>query len=98
MATILGAILDGIEKKIMPPEEVKENIYEMTPRELKKAGIDSLPGTLYEAMELMKCDEVVIDSLGKHILNEFLTSKSIEWDRYRTYVTQWELDHYLNNY
>lgn len=98
MATILGAILDGIENKIMPPEEVKENIYEMTSRELKKAGIDSLPGTLYEAMELMKCDEVVIDSLGEHILNEFLTSKSIEWDRYRTYVTQWELDHYLNNY
>ena len=98
MAVILGAILDGIENKIMPPEEVKENIYEMTKKELKQAGIKSLPGTLYEAIELMKKDDVVKDSLGVHILNEFMTSKYIEWDRYRTYVTQWELDNYLGSY
>ncbi len=98
MAVILGAILDGIENKIMPPEEVKENIYEMTKKELKQAGIKSLPGTLYEAIELMKKDDVIKDSLGEHILNEFMTSKYIEWDRYRTYVTQWELDHYLGSY
>ena len=98
MAVILGAILDGIENKIMPPEEVKENIYEMTRKELKQAGIKSLPGTLYEAIELMKCDDVVKDSLGEHIVNEFMTSKAIEWDKYRTYVTQWELDNYLGSY
>ncbi|MBR2068180.1 MAG: type I glutamate--ammonia ligase [Candidatus Gastranaerophilales bacterium] len=98
MAVILGAILDGIENKITPPEEVKENIYEMTRKELKQAGIKSLPGTLYEAVELMKKDDVVKDSLGEHIVNEFMTSKAIEWDKYRTYVTQWELDNYLGNY
>ena len=98
MAVILGSILDGIENKITPPEEVKENIYEMSGKELKQAGIKSLPGTLYEAIELMKQDDVVKDSLGEHILNEFMTSKAIEWDKYRTYVTQWELDNYLGNY
>ena len=40
LAAILGAILDGIENKIEPPLQVEENIYEMTPRELKKAKID----------------------------------------------------------
>ena len=98
MAVILGAILDGIENKITPPDEVKENIYEMSKKELKQAGIKSLPGTLFEAIELMKKDEIVKDSLGEHIVNEFVTSKAIEWDRYRTYVTQWELDNYLGSY
>jgi len=98
LAVILGAILDGIENKIEPPEQVEENIYEMTLKELKQANIDSLPGTLFEAIELMKKDNVVKDSLGEHIVNEFVTSKNIEWDKYRTYVTQWELDSYLNNY
>lgn len=98
LATILGAILDGIENKIEPPKPVEENIYEMTPKELKKAGIDSLPGTLYEAVELLKTDEVIKDSLGEHILNEFMATKYREWDKYRTYVTQWELDSYLNAY
>ena len=46
----------------------------------------------------MKQDDVVKDSLGEHIVNEFMASKAIEWDKYRTYVTQWELDHYLGNY
>ena len=98
LSAILGAILDGIENKIEPPEQVEENIYEMSPKELKAANINSLPGTLYEAVELLKKDDVIKDSLGEHILNEFVTSKNIEWDRYRTYVTQWELDSYLSNY
>ena len=63
LAAILGAILDGIENKIEPPLQVEENIYEMTPRELKKAKIDSLPGTLIEAVELLEKDEVVKDAL-----------------------------------
>ncbi len=98
LASILGAILDGVENKIEPPQPVEENIYEMTPKELKNANIESLPGTLYEAIELLKQDEVVKESLGEHIYHEFRLAKAIEWDRYRTYVTQWELDSYLNAY
>ena len=98
LASILGAILDGVENKIEPPQPVEENIYEMTPKELKNANIESLPGTLYEAIELLKQDEVVKDSLGEHIYHEFRLAKGVEWDRYRTYVTQWELDSYLNAY
>ncbi len=95
LATILGAILDGIENKIEPPLQVEENIYEMTPRELKRAKIDSLPGSLADALELMEKDEIVKNSLGEHILNEFLNAKTQEWDKYRTQVTQFEIDNYL---
>ena len=98
LAAILGAILDGVENKIEPPHQVEENIYEMTPKELKAAGIDSLPGTLLEAVYLMKKDEVIKDALGEHILNEFIATKNLEWDEYRKYVTKWEEDRYLNTY
>lgn len=98
LAAILGAILDGVENKIEPPTPVEENIYEMTPSELKEAKIDSLPDSLVTAVNLLEKDEVIKDALGEHIVNEFVTAKNIEWDKYRTYVTQWELDSYLNNY
>lgn len=98
MASILGAILDGIENKIMPPKQVEDNIYELSEKELKKAKIDSLPGTLIEALDLMEKDKVVKDSLGEHIVNEFVLAKKIEWDKYRTHVTKWELNQYLKNY
>jgi len=98
MAVILGAILDGIENKIEPPAQIEENIYEMTKTELKERGIASLPSSLKEAVKALENNEVVKDSLGEHIVNEFTTAKRIEWDRYRTQVTQWELDSYLNAY
>ena len=97
-AVLLGAILDGIENKIEPPKQVEENIYEMSKKELAQANIESLPKTLIEAVELLQEDEVIKDSLGEHIVNEFVTAKNIEWDRYRTAVTKWELDAYLNAY
>lgn len=98
MAVILGAILDGIENKIEPPQQVEGNIYEMSKDELKQAGIKSLPSSLANAVKALEEDEVVKNSLGEHIVNEFITAKQIEWDKYRTQVTQWELDTYLNAY
>ena len=37
-------------------------------------------------------------ALGEHIVEEFVTAKDIEWDSFRTYVSQWELDKYLARY
>ena len=37
-------------------------------------------------------------ALGEHIFKEFMTSKKKEWDSFRTYVSQWELDKYLERY
>ena len=38
------------------------------------------------------------ESCGDHIFNEFMSSKRKEWDSFRTYVSQWELDKYLERY
>ena len=46
----------------------------------------------------MNNDVVVKESLGAHIVDEFVTAKNIEWDRYRNCVTKWEIDTYLNAY
>ena len=37
-------------------------------------------------------------ALGEHIVDEFKTAKEIEWDSFRTYVSQWEIDKYLARY
>lgn len=98
LAVMLGAILDGIENKIEPPLQIEDNIYEMTPKELKRNKIDSLPGTLFEALNALEKNDVVKAALGEHILGEFLAAKRKEWDKYRTCVTPWEIDMYLVNY
>ena len=97
-AAILEACLDGIRNKIDPPAPVESNIYKLTSKERKKQRIDSLPGSLAQALEYMDKSLVAQAALGEHIFKEFMTSKKKEWDSFRTYVSQWELDRYLERY
>ena len=97
-AAILEACLDGIRNKIDPPAPVESNIYKLTSKERKKQRIDALPGSLSEALECMDKSLVAQAALGEHIYKEFMTSKKKEWDSFRTYVSQWELDKYLERY
>ena len=97
-AAILEACLDGIRNKIGPPAPVESNIYKLTSKERKKQRIDALPGSLSEALECMDKSLVAQAALGEHIFKEFMTSKKKEWDSFRTYVSQWELDKYLERY
>ena len=97
-AAILEACMDGIRNKIDPPAPVESNIYKLTSKERKKQRIDALPGSLSEALEHLDRSLVAQAALGEHIFNEFMTSKKKEWDSFRTYVSQWEIDKYLERY
>ncbi len=97
-AAILEACLDGIRNQIDPPAPVESNIYKLTSKERKKQRIDSLPGSLDDALEQMDKSLVAKAALGDHIFKEFMTAKKKEWDSFRTYVSQWELDKYLERY
>jgi glutamine synthetase len=94
-ATMLAAGLDGIEKGMELAEPVEESLYEMTAERIRDRGIRELPGTLGEAIDELEADEVIRDALGEHIFSRFVEAKRQEWDEYRTQVTAWELDRYL---
>ena len=94
-SVMLAAGLDGVEKRLQPPEPVEENVYEMSEEDRQKRGISTLPGGLWEAVELMEKSSLVREALGDHVFYTFLKNKKIEWDRYRTQVTDYELKRYL---
>ena len=95
MAVCLAAGLDGIEKGLVPPAEITENIFSMDASEREAKGIQSLPGTLLEAIGCLTADSVICDALGEHVLTQYVEGKKKEWDAYRTHVSRWELDRYL---
>ena len=43
----------------------------------------------------MEKSKLVRETLGDHIFDKFIENKKIEWDRYRTHVSQYEIDRYL---
>lgn len=98
LAVCLAAGLDGVKRNLTPPEEIKANIFAMTPGEREKNGIRSLPADLHEAIEAMEADGLIMDTLGEHASAAYLTGKKQEWDDYRTSISQWEVDRYLIRY
>ncbi len=95
LAACLRAGLDGIRGKILPPAAVDKNIFEMTDQEKEKEGIDSLPGSLLEAVRELEKDELLKQVLGEHMSQGYIRAKKQEWDQYRRHVSAWELEQYL---
>jgi len=94
-SVMLAAGLEGIEKGYEIPAPVEENVYEMTEEERQRRGIGTLPADLLEAIHLTENSELVRKALGDHVFNAFIKNKKIEWDQYRTQVTEYELKRYL---
>lgn len=98
MAAILAAGLDGIKNELTPPPQVDRNIYRMNEEERAEHGISNLPGSLNQALKALEQDDVIKAALGEHIYENFKEAKEVEYDSFRTTVTQWERDQYLKMY
>ena len=95
LAVLLAAGLDGVEHKLEAPEAIESNIYVMTEEERKAHGITDLPSTLHNAVKALREDTIVTEALGEHVLVNFVEAKRIEWASYAQFVSQWEIDNYL---
>ena len=92
---MLSAGLEGIEKKYSLPQPIEEDIYHMSIEERQRSNIDSLPGSLIEAIALAEKSELVRKTLGDHIFHNFIESKRVEWDDYRKCVHPYEIERFL---
>ena len=94
-AAMLAAGLKGVEESYPLPEPVEEDIYEMDEVAREREGITSLPGSLFEAIQELEQSELMRETLGDHIFNKLIANKKIEWDRFRTHVSAYEIENYL---
>jgi glutamine synthetase len=97
-AAMIAAGLDGVERGLVLSEPVEESLFEMDAARIAEKGIRQLPGTLGEAIDELESDPVIGEALGDHVLTHYVSAKRAEWDEYRTQVTGWELDRYLEAY
>ncbi|MEM4379596.1 MAG: glutamine synthetase, partial [Thermoplasmatales archaeon] len=54
-----------------------------------------LPESLGEALHHLRNSTLMRDILGEHIYKNFLFIKQKEWDDFRSYVTDWEINNQL---
>ena len=98
LAAILAAGMDGLknikEEELVPP--VYDNIFSLTREQREAQGIPNLPENLKDAVKEMTRDSLIYQMLGDHTYNKYLEAKRLEWEQYRSYVSDWEISHYLD--
>lgn len=95
-SVMLAAGLEGIKNKYPLMEPIEMNLYEMSQKERNELKIESLPADLNEAIKLAEKSELLKECLGDHVFTKFIENKKIEWDNYRTKVTDYELERYFS--
>ena len=96
-SVLLAAGLKGVAEGYELPVEADANLFEMDDIALTKLGIEQLPQSLSDALNLMERSELVHDALGEHIFEWFLRNKRNEWRGYKTQVTPFEIMRYLRS-
>jgi glutamine synthetase len=94
-ALLLAAGLEGVVRDYPCPDPVERNVYEMSEPERDELGIGSLPTSLWEAIGFAEQSELVRETLGDHLFTKLLQDKKVEWKRYASHVTDWELEQYM---
>ena len=95
LAVMLRAGLDGIQRKLPLPPAMDESLFLRDEEEHQHHRTKLLPATLGEALEGLREDSLIRETLGDSIYEGFIEAKSIEWIEYRKQVHAWELERYL---
>jgi glutamine synthetase len=92
-AVMLAAGLDGLKRKLTLREAAEEDLFHVDPR---ARGLAMLPHSLGTALEALREDEVIQQAIGPQIFERFVDAKQLEWESYRAFVSQWEVDRSLS--
>jgi glutamine synthetase len=94
-AALLAAGLAGIQGDYKLPEEAASNLYELSANQRGALGIQSLPGSLSEALDAMEGSDLMARLLGEHVFEWFVRNKRSEWADYKAEVSEFEWRRYL---
>ncbi len=78
-AAMLMAGLDGIQNKVMPPEPIDKNLYDLEPEE--KGNVQQTPGSLPEALDALEADYEFLlkgDVFTKDVIDNWIEYKRVE--------------------
>jgi len=95
LTAMLAAGLDGVQRGLVPPAPLAENVYHLDDEERAQRGIRELPPDLKAAVDALRADEVIREALGAHIFDYYVRNRLAEWHEYVAQVHPWEIARYL---
>jgi len=94
-SVMLAAGISGIQNEYPLPAPTQSNVHKMSDSDRASLNIKTLPMSLREAIQLTEKSELVQTTLGKRVFDNFIDNKKIEWENYRSHVSDYEIKRYL---
>ena len=79
---LIAAGLDGIERRLEPPEPLDVDPATIPEDERTQRGIVRLPATQAEALDALAADELLVAALGQTLAESYLSVHRSEWAAY----------------
>ena len=95
-SVMLAAGLRGIDEGLEPPPPSEDDVFALTEAERRERGIQEMPTTQGRAIEAFAKSDLMREVLGEYVWETILRNKRLEWDEYRSQVTDYELGRYLS--
>ena len=74
------------------------DVFDLSDNERRELGVQPLPRSLNEALDVMEESKLARDTLGEHVFEWFLRNKRAEWSEFQSRVTPFELERYLGSW
>ena len=95
-AAVLMAGLDGVKRKLEPPEPYEGNLYKLEDSKRRELGIGVLPRSLEEALDELESDnEYLRPAFTKEMIQAYIDAKREEAEKVRLYPHPIEFYYYL---
>ena len=94
-SVMLAAGLRGIDQQLEPPPPAEDDVYELSDQERAQRGISALPRSLGDAIDEFAASGLMRSVLGEHVWSTMLENKRLEFEAFRSQVTDYELRRYL---
>ncbi len=98
LACTSAAIVKGVTEKLDPGPPLGRDLYRMTEEEFEEAGIQRLPRSLDEAVNLFENDALMKETVGERMHSSYIAYKRDEWERFSVAITEWEVEEYIRLY
>ncbi len=93
---MLTSGLEGVKSQMITPEPVEEDLYHFDDVKLKEFNIETLPTSLFEAIQFFKQSDLCKRTFGDILFRRYVRIKEREWNEFKIQVTEWEVDQYLD--
>jgi len=72
---LVAAGLDGIDRKLEPPSECSDDLFNLGEAQRAERHLQPLPRSLGDALDALATDEVIRVALGETLSREFIAVK-----------------------